>query len=91
MKLKKRGKKLFAYIIVALLSLTVASISWFSSSYDVCAVSITVFVFSVSRSISIYLVAFSDKYGLLGRQGPDTLFEYDPGDKEYEEEKRWQR
>ena len=91
MKLKKRGKKLFAYIFVALISVTVACISWFSASYDVCAVSIIILVFSVVRSIGIYLRAFSDKYSLLDRQGPDTLFEYEPGDKRYEEEKRWQR
>ena len=90
MKLKKRGKKLFAYLLVALLSFPVALISWCSSWYDVCTVSLIIFVFSVVKSICIYLANFYDKYGLLSRQGPDTLFEYEPGDKEYEEEKKWQ-
>ena len=90
MKLKKRGKKLFACIFVALLSFMLAALSWYTASYDVCAVSLIILVFSVVWSIGIYLRAFSDKYGLLDRQGPDTLFEYEPGDKPYEEEKRSQ-
>ncbi len=48
-------------------------------------------IISFSRIFGITFDNETTKYDFNGRrQGADSLFEYEPGDKEYEKEKYWQ-
>lgn len=91
MKLKKRGKRLAFYSDLVVLSATGIIIAALMGWHVAVFVCITVLVISLVLSFSLSIDANVDKYGLFGiRQGPDTLYEYEPGDKEYDEEKYWQ-
>ena len=48
-------------------------------------------IISGSRIFGMSIDAEVKKYGLFGRRcGADPYYEYEPGDPEYEKEKRWQ-
>lgn len=91
MKLKKRGKWLAFYSDLVVLSATGIVIAALMRWHVAIFVCIAVLVIALVLSLSLSLDANVDEYGLFGiRQGPDTLIEYEPGDKEYDEEKYWQ-
>ena len=90
MKLKPLGKKLAVYqatAIASFIGLPIAFHFGWAAAFCICLVA---FIFSGSQALSILIDANYSKYGLFGMRGPDTLIEYEPGDKDYETEKHWQ-
>lgn len=91
MKLKKRGKWLALYYDLAALSAMGIIIAALMGWHVIIFVCITVLVIALVLSLNLSINANVDEYGLFGiRQGANTLIEYEPGDKEYDEEKYWQ-
>lgn len=91
MKLKPLGKKLAVYqatAIASFIGLPIAFHFGWAAAFCICLVA---FIFSGSQALSILIDANYSKYGLFGMRGPDTLIEYEPGDKDYETEKHWQK
>lgn len=90
MKLKPLGKKLRRNKYMALASIIGMAITFhfgWGIPFWICVV---VFIICACNIIQIGSDAFVSKYGLFGDRGPDLLHEYEPGDKEYEEEKQYQ-
>lgn len=89
--MKPRGKWLAFYANLAFISfiLMLASINYHWPDIGGC--SILALAISLVRILGISIDDSLDKYDFNGRRhGADSLFEYEPGDPEYENEKYWQ-
>lgn len=84
MKLKPRGKRLALYQNLAVISLLGLLLSAHFDFTEIGGLYILALVVSVSRIVGLAIDANVDQYGLWGSyRGPDTLIEYEPGDKNY--------
>lgn len=85
------GKKFARHLIISLVSCILMPISFHFEWAWVFIVSCLAFIISTAIFTNICEDSEVVKYGIWGdKRGPDPLFWYEPGDKEYEEEKYYQ-
>ena len=90
MKLKPLGEKLANYTIIEIVSFICIPIAFHFEWYIFFWICVVANVLSGARTLDILCDVSYRKYGLWGFRGPDPLFKYEPGDKEYENAKHWQ-
>lgn len=91
MKLKRLGKKLVIYKVMALAGLIGGLLSFHFGWVALFWLFFVCFLLGIALVISISMDANMYKYDYRGhRHGPDILVEYEPEDAEYEREKGWQ-
>lgn len=91
MKLKRLGKKLVIYKMMALVGLIGCLLSFHFEWIALFWLFFVCFLLGISQVINISMDANMNKYDFRGhRHGADLLVEYEPSDAEYESEKVWQ-